>query len=595
MRAFVWTALLVSFLSTSLMAQDESSKGFDPIKIVPDQASQSSLKEVERWKVKLRNATTEIDVIETSLSDALQWVSEQIDVPIRIDHRALEDVGLEVDTEVTLKTPTLEADTLLQLLLREVVLTYRVDSTGVVVTTREAAESRLVRHVYPIGDLVNEGPLSNPEYLIGVITSTVEVQLWEHLGGPASINHYQNSLIVDQTNQAHDKIENLLAQLRQVKKLSSDAYATTALYVYPPGDQAADVQAKLNSVRVPIEFSETPLDDVTGFLADVSEISIHLDKQSLSDMGIADDQPITIQAKELSVKQTLSILSEQYGLAWYSIRGMIVVTAPEIAESELEIRIYPVRDLVWHGLDIRDASLRTKLWQSTRWSPESLRLAEGRTDLKSTNLPEMPDFDSLIKSITSSIQPDSWEQYGGPGSIADYPMCDCLVVSQTREIHETISELLEQVRAQKSPINQEQLTQQIEQLGEQVLSAKYQPYQVSGTNTDLNREDFQAIAAQVKHLIEPDTWDNTNHFIIATQGGLIVHHQRDVHEKVMEFLDQIGIGLPSPPLAPSASGPSYGTNSSQTPGSANPSPNNEPSGMGSPFQAPEIGQQGGFF
>ncbi|MFN3151052.1 hypothetical protein [Bremerella sp.] len=591
MRAFIWTALLVLLPTASVAAQDTSSNAFGSITIVPNQALQTSLAEEQRWQGKLQKATAEIDVIEARLGDALKWVSEQIEVPIRIDQRALDDVGLDVDTPVTLKTPQLAADSLLQILLREVMLTYRIDSTGVVVTTWEAAESRLIRRVYPIGDLVNEGPLSDPHYLIGVITSTVEVPLWEYLGGPASINHYQNSLIVDQTNQAHDKIQHLLAQLRQVKKQPSDAYATEALYVNPPGDQAKDIEAKLNSVRVPIEFIETPLEDVIAFLADVSEISIHLDRNSLADIGIPVEQPITIQANELSVKQTLSILSEQYDLAWYSIRGMIVVTAPETAESELEIRVYPVRDLVWHGLDIRDASLRTKLWQLTRWAPEDLLPAVGRTDLKTTDLPELPDFDNLIKSITSSIQPDSWQEYGGPGSIADYPMCDGIVVMQTREIHEAIAQLLQQVRAEKKPSNTAELTQHIQKLDKEVISAQYQPYQVSGTNTDLEREDFQAIADQVEQLIEPDSWGKTDHFIIATQGGLIVRHQRDTQDKISKFLDQIGIGLP----VPATSNRAKEGGSSQLPAQQSPSINPETDGFGPAIPNPGNQQQGGFF
>ncbi|QDU74367.1 hypothetical protein Pan97_13740 [Bremerella volcania] len=302
MRAFLWTALLVSFTAAPLMAQQESSDAIGPITIVPNQASQSSLAEVQRWQEKLQSATAEIDFIETPLSDALQFVSEQIDVPIRIDQRALDDVGFDIETEVTLKTPQLAANTLLQLLLREVSLTYLVDSTGVVVTTWETVESRLVRRVYPIGDLVHEGPLSDPDYLIKVITSTVEIPLWENVGGPASMNHYQNTLIVDQTDEAHRKIESLLARLRQVKQQPSDAYATAALSVHPLGDQAKDVDAKLNSVRVPIEFIEVPLEDVTEFLADISEIPIHLDGHGLSDIGIHGDCTITHRPSRTSMR-----------------------------------------------------------------------------------------------------------------------------------------------------------------------------------------------------------------------------------------------------------------------------------------------------
>jgi general secretion pathway protein D len=56
------------------------------------------------------------------------------------------------------------------------------------------------------------------------------------------------------------------------------------------------------------------------------------------------------------------------------------------------------------------------------------------------------DFDSLIELITTTIQPTTWDEVGGPGSIKEFETNLSLVVSQTQEVHEQIVDLLEQLR-----------------------------------------------------------------------------------------------------------------------------------------------------
>ena len=56
------------------------------------------------------------------------------------------------------------------------------------------------------------------------------------------------------------------------------------------------------------------------------------------------------------------------------------------------------------------------------------------------------DFDSLIELIQSTVQPESWEDVGGPGSVAPFETNLSLVIRQTEEVHEEIVDLLEQLR-----------------------------------------------------------------------------------------------------------------------------------------------------
>lgn len=57
-----------------------------------------------------------------------------------------------------------------------------------------------------------------------------------------------------------------------------------------------------------------------------------------------------------------------------------------------------------------------------------------------------PDFDSLIELITTTVDPESWEELGGPGTIAPFETNLSLVVSQTQEVHDRLADLLKQLR-----------------------------------------------------------------------------------------------------------------------------------------------------
>ena len=56
------------------------------------------------------------------------------------------------------------------------------------------------------------------------------------------------------------------------------------------------------------------------------------------------------------------------------------------------------------------------------------------------------DFDSLIDLIKEVIEPESWDDVGGPGSIERFPLTIAIIISQTGDVHDQIASLLEQLR-----------------------------------------------------------------------------------------------------------------------------------------------------
>ena len=166
-----------------------------------------------------------------------------------------------------------------------------------------------------------------------------------------------------------------------------------------------------------IDCVDKPLQELADDLGRRMGVSIVLAKSALADAAITDDTPVTAQISGVTYRSLLRLVLGDLKLAWTFRNEVIVITTPEDAESMLETRLYPVLDLVAPG---------------------------SKTD------EEFDDYDTLIDTITTTVEPDSWDDVGGPGTIAEYPVVGALVISQTTEIHEQVEKLLASLRRVRS-------------------------------------------------------------------------------------------------------------------------------------------------
>ncbi|WP_231744235.1 hypothetical protein [Stieleria neptunia] len=60
------------------------------------------------------------------------------------------------------------------------------------------------------------------------------------------------------------------------------------------------------------------------------------------------------------------------------------------------------------------------------------------------------DFSTLMESIVSDVEPESWESNGGPGTLRPYPQNLSLIVSQTSRGHEALDDYLQEHRDVKA-------------------------------------------------------------------------------------------------------------------------------------------------
>ena len=97
---------------------------------------------------------TTINFADTPLTDVVEYLQRQHDIPIILDVIAIEEAGLLVDEPVNLVLSGVTLQSALKIMLSEFELTYVIEDEVMKITTVEVANEKLSTRVYPVGDLV---------------------------------------------------------------------------------------------------------------------------------------------------------------------------------------------------------------------------------------------------------------------------------------------------------------------------------------------------------------------------------------------------------------------------------------------------------
>ena len=143
------------------------------------------------------------------------------------------------------------------------------------------------------------------------------------------------------------------------------------------------------------------------------KIHVSIDHKALEDAGIGTDTQITRTLKDVKLRSALKLMLHDLGLTYLVADDVLLITTSDEANNRLVTVVYPVGDLV-----------------SREGYPNE----------------ELDDYGTLIDMITSTVQPTTWDEVGGPGSIKEFPHRKALVLSQTWDVHEEISDLLTTLR-----------------------------------------------------------------------------------------------------------------------------------------------------
>lgn len=352
-------------------------------------------------------APTTVEFVDVPLSEAAAFLSKFHNIPILFDERALDDLGLTTDQPITRKIKDLPLDSVLDLILEELELTWVVRNEVLFITSLDRASELLDLRVYPVGGLLATNKEGKPDNnsLLHVITNCVAPTTWDEVGGNGSACILNAKLVVAQTEEVHRELTRFWQMLHRAIAPTEDVKESV---VKSHDRHRIEIERKLEEPTT-CEFVEAPLADVLAYLAERHGLQIQVDELTLDDLGLTLDQPITRTLPKIRLRSALALILEELELTAVVLHGVLMITSVDEAAEMLDINVYPVADLV----------------------PETREKG--------------PDYGALIETITSTVEATTWDEVGGSGAIVPYR--GTLVVRQTARVQERIAKLLNELRA----------------------------------------------------------------------------------------------------------------------------------------------------
>ena len=155
-------------------------------------------------------AKTRVEVLDEPLTNFLAILQERHGISVVIDHRALEDEGIDASSDlVSLDLENVSLQSALNLTLRQLDLTTVVRDEVLLVTSKSVAEETLTTRLYRIPD----GWDVSEDELIATITTIVEPDSWDQVGGPGAMKGVRGGIFISNTHEVHQEVNKLFGQL----------------------------------------------------------------------------------------------------------------------------------------------------------------------------------------------------------------------------------------------------------------------------------------------------------------------------------------------------------------------------------------------
>jgi serpin B len=367
-----------------------------------------------------------VDVIGRPLEEVLQEVARQLQVPFWLDRQTLVDEGVRFDEPVTIRLAGITGRSALYLILGPIQLTWLIEDEVLKVTTTVKASEKLDTRVYDVTDLVvMRDPRMQTRYsftsLVSVIESSITPNSWENFSGRGNVMHLQSAetreLVIRQSQRGHTAVRALLADLRMARR-TGPAEEVRPIWVSADESKTAVCGREIRRAlerHVRIDLPSRSVEDLVVEVARQVAVPLVFDRAALRDEGVRINEPLTFQQSDITASSALKLLLEPVQLTWIIRDEVLFITTSTNAGEHLESRVYDVADIV--------------------------------PAFRSTNGTVSHDFTSLMHAISSSIQPDGWEDGGAYIPVFRDAGILALVIRQTQSAQQEIATFLEELRA----------------------------------------------------------------------------------------------------------------------------------------------------
>jgi RNA polymerase sigma factor (sigma-70 family) len=158
---------------------------------------------------------------------------------------------------------------------------------------------------------------------------------------------------------------------------------------------------------VSLKYQDAPLGQVLDDVRARHGLNLAIDRPALDEAGVSLQRPVSVRLSNVSLKSALNVVLHDAQLAYAVRDGVLVISTPAVCAGKLMRKVYPVRKLL--GRDANEAV--------------------------------------LIRLLTRTVKPASWDVRGGSGTVEYYPVGRALVVSQTPDVQEQVEDFLASLHA----------------------------------------------------------------------------------------------------------------------------------------------------
>jgi type II secretory pathway component GspD/PulD (secretin) len=186
-------------------------------------------------------------------------------------------------------------------------------------------------------------------------------------------------------------------------------------------DKERKIESKLHT-KVTLNFTDAPLKQIIDDLRGWENINIYVDQLTLDQEGVSLERPVSVKLENVSLKSALNLILRQVHLTYIIKDEVLQITSESATRGRMQRVTYQVGDLI---IPI----------------PNSF----GNASIRESNATQTRE-EQLIKLITKTVEPRSWSDQGGVGTIDYHPLTKSLVINQTPDVQEQVLDMLNSLR-----------------------------------------------------------------------------------------------------------------------------------------------------
>jgi hypothetical protein len=202
------------------------------------------------------------------------------------------------------------------------------------------------------------------------------------------------------------------------------------------GTTIQEIQGRLASQKIEVEFENTPLNDALGVIRSHTGYNIILDPKSAAEH---ESKTVTLKLKNLSVKSILRIMLNNNDLTMVYRQGVLVVVPKSEVDKKVVTKVYDVRDLLYTIKSFPGPKVELVAPEATGGTALSGAIFEIDTSSEGT----------ITEDFLTTLIPQSTggkEGWSANENASITVVNNMLVVTQTEKVHAEVADLLRLLR-----------------------------------------------------------------------------------------------------------------------------------------------------